>query len=100
MTTFRTRRERVQELVFRAIPKLKDPTRFSTHELLNVIKAMDKTETAGIPSAGHVIRRISNPLSFAMVIRGFPNIKKHDDGIISMQSGIERIRSQMWTFVE
>lgn len=84
-------------MISRALPRVQDSNRFTTHEILNLVQNLDRNDLRGIPFAASILRRIENPVTFSMYLRGHPDIKKHKDGIVDISSyGEPRIRSGVW----
>lgn len=97
MSRSKTRRIRVREIISRTIPKIADPSRFTTHEMLERIQEMTPLELVGIDKAKTVQNHVESPVALAMFLRGHPSIQKHRDGVINITAFQgERTRSQQW----
>ena len=85
-------------MITRVIGRLQDPSRFTTHELHQLVQEMTVDDLRGIPFARAILRRISDPMTFSMFIRGHPDIVKHKDGVVNLaQYGEKRLRSGVWS---
>lgn len=97
MSKLSVRRDRIREMTRRAIPLVKDPQRFTTHEVWGLIQAMTQDDLRGIPFAQAIIRRVGNPMAFSMYLKGDPTIAKHKDGVVNIAKfGEGRVRSGLW----
>ena len=97
MTVLSVRKERIRLMITRVLGRVRDPQRFSTHEVLNLVQEMSRDDLRGIPFASSILRRIENPVTFSMYLRGHPQIRKHEDGIVDISAfGEPRVRSGLW----
>ncbi len=98
MTVLSVRKERIRLMISRVLHRVDNPQRFSTHEVLNLVQEMSRDDLRGIPFAASILRRIKNPVTFSMYLRGHPEIDKHEEGIINISAyGEGRVRSGLWT---
>ena len=97
MSVLSVRKERIRLMITRVLGRVRDSQRFSTHEVLNLVQQMTRDDLRGIPFAASILRRIENPVTFSMYLRGHPDIVKHEDGVVDISAyGEPRMRSGLW----
>lgn len=93
----RKRRESIREAMLRAMVKLGDTKRFSTHELHSAVLSLSPIELAGLGPVRAMLRSIERIDTFGIFIRGHPSIIPHEDGTVNIsQFGEGRTRSKLW----
>lgn len=91
------RRSKIREAMLRAVPRLEDAGRFSTHEIHGIVMSMTPLELAGLGPIKAMMKSIERIDTFSNFVRGHPDFEPHPDGHTNIANwGEGRMRSRMW----